>query len=278
MYVFALSKPILGSNLTEIFCFVPQKFNQKRVLVLSTLTRAVKFWKPRALLTSSTCETSLVRLDLTTLPSELSLWDTSLGGRIQSQIATWTQKAVKKVECNNYGSSWTFEGLFQPGTPFRQHAPVQAPAEPNSTSSDGPLFYVDRIIGCARYNKRDIFYLVRWKDYSAEEDTWEPQRRVLDLEAFGKYSIDVQTRFILPSAQSRWGRRDWEVIVDPDHFRDATLEIVSLANAELTLGIDDSFDSDNDEDDLAFGRLDSEEEEEQDRLLHAAFTPDDDDE
>lgn len=233
------------------------------------LSGATKFWKPQAVLTSPASKVSLRILSKGSLPSDLPLWDTSLEGRIQSQIATWVQKAAKKIEINNYGSAWAEEGLFQRGRAWRKHeVPRSAQEEESSSSSsDGPTYEVDSILGCAVYSAGDVFYLVHWKGYGHDVDTWEPKRRVRHLTAFGIFANRSHDLLIPRAPRSRWRCRGWDIVIDPDNFRDARLPIISLDGAEVE-DSDASFQSSDDDDDHPHDEQDE-------LLLDAAFDVDD---
>ena len=59
--------------------------------------------------------------------------------------------------------------------PYRTDGSVQPPPLPLSVDETGPLFEVEAVL---RYRPKTKRYLIQWKGYGKEHNTWEPERNV----------------------------------------------------------------------------------------------------
>ena len=60
------------------------------------------------------------------------------------------------------------------------------PPQPIQWLEGEPIFAVDKLLGhrfVGRGRKKKLEYLVRWKDYGPENDTWEPMKNLLTCNA-----------------------------------------------------------------------------------------------
>lgn len=62
------------------------------------------------------------------------------------------------------------------------------------------IFQVEKIVDSKRI-KGKLHYLIRWKGYSADNDTWEPENTLSCPELINKYNDEVRTTVIMNSFQ-----------------------------------------------------------------------------
>ena len=97
------------------------------------------------------------------------------------------KKIGKGSYCLQLPKSWSrIHPVFNKILLSPYHPPAfpsqQSPEPPGPVNMDGhPEYEVEEILG-ARKRGRGIQYLIKWKDYGLEENTWEPRRNVGNAE------------------------------------------------------------------------------------------------
>ena len=117
------------------------------------------------------------------------------------------------------------EGLLSPWIPPEaphQHAPIHAP---QVLEEDGEEFEVDKILKSRMVNGQQQ-YLVRWKGYSAEHDTWEP---AANLDAAQRKIREFQEGTSIPARRTR--RSNIKTLQFPR-------EVTPKVKERLTTGVD----------------------------------------